>query len=237
MRAFTVTERGAAKGLGVCSAPFAHVALGEEGRGRTLTRIAVTAATAVVDDEAVVLDASPVEEQARGRTHVCLVSASGSENDALDALVKLAIPAGFRGDGVTWTSAQGGLESCPERGQAVSYFSAVATNGGTAWECRSCGTVFPYKEGEYRDIHPDAGEWFRFAPLESVVRVLARGHCAQGEAGNAGGHDELLVVIPNGGALRAYRSGRLYGEPAELWLLWTGVDLVFGIEDEVFPPA
>jgi hypothetical protein len=49
-------------------------------------------------------------------------------------------------------------------------------------------------------------------------RVLARGHCAQGDAGRAGGGDEVLVVLADGEECWIARSGRVYGRPATIRL-------------------
>ena len=105
------------------------------------------------------------------------------------------------------------------------------------WEdgCPRCGVPCPSASG-YR--HPDAGtitDWETFPP--SGITVLARGYKAQGDAGRMGGHAVKLLLMEPGAAFRVKCSGRLYGAPAERFILWTGKDLILGTQDEVWPPT
>lgn len=45
-------------------------------------------------------------------------------------------------------------------------------------------------------------------------KVIARGACAQGDAGRMGGGSEYLLVLRDGEAVEIVRMGRLYGSPA-----------------------
>ena len=49
---------------------------------------------------------------------------------------------------------------------------------------------------------------------EPPVREIARGYCAQGEAGRMGGGPEILAVFRAGAVVEIVRQGRLYGAPA-----------------------
>ena len=78
------------------------------------------------------------------------------------------------------------------------------------------GKEIPYGEGEC----PRCGGRYEhqsmvLSELPAEVRILARGRCAQGMAGRAGGGPEYLLWAPAGTVLGVSRSGRTYGNPTE----------------------
>jgi len=63
-----------------------------------------------------------------------------------------------------------------------------------------------------RDQSGFRGSW----TYQTTARVLAKGWCAQGDAGRMGGGPELLIHIKPGEVVDITRTGRLYGEPARI---------------------
>lgn len=67
-------------------------------------------------------------------------------------------------------------------------------------------------------------------------KIIAEGYKAQGEAGRMGGHRVALAILPPESGVMIARSGRLYGEPEEVFIwLSKGGELKVGTEQEVFP--
>lgn len=104
MKLFTVTERGVEAGIRVYVDPYPHIALGEKGRGRWQERLALGRRD-FPDPPKVLVRASLLRIKKEERQFFLLVK---EEKEDPRALVKLAIPAGFRGstsitlaDGVT----------------------------------------------------------------------------------------------------------------------------------------
>ena len=62
-----------------------------------------------------------------------------------------------------------------------------------------------------------------FGPMPGVV--LAEGTIAQGDAGRMGGGTQRIFYLPKGQVLRCYRTGRLYGAPASHYYLFDGQKL------------
>ena len=150
------------------------------------------------------------------------------EKDPYDnrALVLADIAAGFRGK-TKWTGVKQEEFPCPDRGGELVY----------AWEgsCIECGVDYIPVANGY--THPNAGtiiNWEQFPT--SGITILTQGYKAQGETGNMGGHAVMLLLMEQGAAFRVERIGRLYGEPAERYVLWTGKELLLGTNDEVWPP-
>lgn len=73
-------------------------------------------------------------------------------------------------------------------------------------ECPRCGRTAASRYSKLSADH--ASSW------EDAPRVIARGYCAQGDAGRAGGGPELIVVLADGEECWIDRTGRLYGAPA-----------------------
>lgn len=158
------------------------VHVGQYGRGRELRRVAVPAA--LVSDGR--LSAIPGE----GR-----------------ALLLIRDQSGYRGG---WHV--GELCPCAE---------VVAVGGGSALrQCADCGewteldlpAGAPMPPHERRNLRLDSGDYVRREthPM-ATARVLAEGHCAQGDAGRMGGGPEYLLSVPLGWVAHLWRSGRLYG--------------------------
>jgi hypothetical protein len=63
-----------------------------------------------------------------------------------------------------------------------------------------------------RDQSGFRGSW----TYQTTARILAKGWCAQGDAGRMGGGPELLIHIKPGESVEITRTGRLYGEPARI---------------------
>lgn len=95
MRCFTVRAEAMA-GLTVRTEPYAHVEVGEAGRGRRLTRVALGSRDFEVVPE-VLARASAIRTRAKGT--VLLVQEK--DGDTRRALVLLAVPMGYRG-GTAW---------------------------------------------------------------------------------------------------------------------------------------
>lgn len=69
------------------------------------------------------------------------------------------------------------------------------------------------------------------------VTILAEGTVAEGAAGRMGSYQEYLAILPPGARLVCHRHGRLYGDPAQVHVHWTGEELRVGAMDEVCPPC
>lgn len=61
------------------------------------------------------------------------------------------------------------------------------------------------------------GTWSMQKP--EGLTVIAKGSCAQGDAGRMGGGPAYLLVLKAGGSFLISRSGRLYGKPAQVLIL------------------
>jgi len=117
--------------------------------------------------------------------------------------ILLFIPnqSGYRG---AWRLAEYATGECPERRVQVDVRNWRATD-----RCPGCGRLIA--ECWRPDLH---------APVpagtlqpEDIGVVVAKGHCAQGEAGRMGGGPEYLIVVKPGTKFSIRRSGRLYGSP------------------------
>jgi len=93
MRLFTVTERGVEEGIRVHMDPYPHIALGERGRGRWLERVALGRRDFPNPPERLAA-ASLLRIKKEERQFFLLAK---EEKADPRALVKLAIPAGYRG--------------------------------------------------------------------------------------------------------------------------------------------
>lgn len=226
MRCFMVDETRVVEGLAVTATPHPHVGVGEEGRGREYSRFPISSRFA-----------EGLAENARVERASVMRTSEGSlllveERDPRDqrAIVLADIAAGFRGDSSYWSTTTV-LRPCAYRGRDCRFLSN--NRGGV---CRLCGEKLVQEEGQL--IHPDAGERWVYDdtfPSEGIT-ALAQGYRAQGEAGRMGGHPVYLLLMEPGASFRVFRSGRLYGEPAERVVNWTGENLLLGTMDEVFPP-
>lgn len=202
--------------------PYPHVRVGEEGRGRKLTRFPVGRAFAEsVKDSAKIERASVLKTRGKGTLLLVEERKPGDKR----ALVLLGIPAGFRG-GTRIMGGTGDPVPCPQRG----LYDPYVEDGRT---CVFCGAPFSGR------THPDTGEsiWTGDPALWRGITVLADGHVADGTAGRMGGNAELLLIMNPGARLRVRRTGRLYGAPSVLIVFWDGQDLKVGTPDEIDPPV
>ena len=222
MRCFTVTESAVSEGIAVTQTPYAHIGVGEEGRGREYVRVALGKRD--FPEGTVRIGAASVLKTRERGTLLVVAPCPGDDRRAL-ALVDIA--AGFRG-GTAWTGVTTDVAPCPNRGKPRGY--DVTDHAG---ECNACGAIVP-EDG----VHADEGTvtpWPAFPP--AGITVLAEGARAQGDAGRMGGHAVRLLIMEPGAMFRVVRSGRLYGAPSKRYVRWTGERMELGTFDELFPPS
>ena len=109
------------------------------------------------------------------------------------ALILIRDQSGFRGSWVLGGPFR--FTGCPQE-REIPYGEG---------ECPRCGGRYAHQSMVLEDL-----------PAE--VRILARGRCAQGMAGRAGGGPEYLLWAPAGTTLGVSRSGRTYGSPTEYYI-------------------
>lgn len=93
-------------------------------------------------------------------------------------------------------------------------------------KCPHCGGSVPYGDSKYahRMVYNNS---------PGTGRILAKGHCAQGDAGRAGGGEELLVMLSPGEGFTISRAGRLYGGAPRHHYRWDGHTLSCMTDQEV----
>ncbi|MDE0398861.1 MAG: hypothetical protein OXL96_13785 [Candidatus Poribacteria bacterium] len=64
------------------------------------------------------------------------------------------------------------------------------------------------------------------------LKVLAKGVCADGIAGNMADGDQYIVVLPKNTVVRTEYSGRLYGEPDHHNFMFDGERLICATDEE-----
>ncbi len=69
-----------------------------------------------------------------------------------------------------------------------------------------------------------------FAPFPG--KIIVRGHIAQGDAGRAGGGEQLITLVPKDVVFRTAYSGRLYGAPGSHYYKWDGSKFLAATWDE-----
>lgn len=245
MRTFTVTEHHGQPGLPVVLAPFPHVGVGEEGRGREYARLPLGKRFA----EALLVELPAPICACGDPLHAPGEGASGPwcSRNSLNLpqhrhqtgamRVECASVLRTRQGQLLLVEEQPGDEAralvalrvAPGFRGGVAYHAATSrvepcpargkaygSSGSRCWDCGQASQ--PPAPGEYAWTHPDAGVVTVYDPLPEQT-VLLRGYTAQGDAGRMGGGPELLVVMAPGERAVAHRTGRLYGEPA-----WLAVD-------------
>lgn len=220
MRVFTVGNQYAEKGIAFRESPYPCIEIGEEGRGRTLTRVAVARSffEALKAEKKKTLERTSVLKL-QDQT---LILAEERNPDDRRALALVQISAGFRGS-TKWTAANDDMAVCQN--------SERHRNG--YGNCSSCGVTWP--EGQDHPAGKTLHMWGTFP--SPGVKVIAEGYCAQGDAGYAGGHAEKLLIMEPCSAFRIVRLGRLYGVPSRRYVRWTGEVMEVGSWDELFPPS
>lgn len=224
MKAYTLTEAGIEPFIRLDGG---QIVLGELGRNRS--RIALSLPQESVVDEKGLLREVP------GPLHVAC-RANGAQLGGADIsapirdvpsvetslLVAVRVPAGFRGGANHYAPVQTD-KPCEHRGSHVDGAHhadlGLPAPAASPFVCRRCLTGLAYdSEVAFKYRHPEEG--VQYIELAEVPHewVIARGSCAQGQAGRMGGHDELLVALPPGRAVAVNRYGRLYGSPN-----WVGV--------------
>ena len=231
MKAFKVLTTEVLHGLSWKKEPYPHVPVGEAGRGRELVRFPVSVRFAESLDGRIER-ASVLKTKDKG--DLLLVE----ERNPIDkrALVHLAVEAGFRG-GAAWTAANAINRPCQNKGKKV-FGDTKILNG--KYVCKYCHSELIELEDSWYYQHPDDGVVEEYPIIDDGVKgvkILAKGYCAQGDAGRKGGHPEYLVILEPYTLIRVHRMGRLYGRPAVQYLYWDGEDLKFGAYDEIFPPS
>lgn len=161
-----------------------EIRLGESGRGRELTKVPVPGT-------ATLTDISPATEE---------VPVCGAWQ----------CPASLGGG--YWTGTNWFRAGDPRIAVAASQ---GATVGADTRRIPGSGNLVALAEGA-----PDAvavlvtdQSGFRGGWSLTGGRIIAKGYCAQGAAGNAGGGPEYLLVVGAGEEITLHRTGRLYGDP------------------------
>ena len=90
------------------------------------------------------------------------------------------------------------------------FRTKIGFRGGNSHTGDRIGTT----KDSWGDEHPV------FAPFPG--EILVKGVIAQGIAGRMGAGEQLVAVMPKGVVFRTGYSGRLYGEPAAHYYIWTG---------------
>lgn len=231
IRASSIGENGY-PGIRTAAAPDGgrYIALGEEGRGRRLTRIPLAPELAALEE----IERASAFRRSDGSIYL------GPETrpDDRRALAAIRIDGGYRGEAI-WTH--------PERDPA---YAEPCPNQGHYWQadeigetCPICGAGMPaYMDDYFRRLtrhHPREGTRPGYPPIPGPDRpgalwtlpgltIIAEGWRAQGEAGRMGCHPERLCILEPGTAIRIERTGRTYGRPWELWIRWTGEQMLLG---------
>lgn len=224
MRCFTVTEHGVTPYIVVASAPYPHVEVGEEGRGRVLTRFPV--ARRFFDEVLAHREPCPNRGREMFGGWVTTCRECGVE------LVRLDTPAPSGADCVH-----------PDTGE-IMHVSPIER--ASVIRTKEKGTFLLVEEQDPQDqralvlarIHGGFRGWSEYQFPKDGGFILASGYAAEGLAGRAGGpHYEYLLVMEPGATFKVVRGGRLYGDPEEIYVHWTGVELRRGTKDEVWPPT
>jgi len=85
--------------------------------------------------------------------------------------------------------------------------------------------------------HPPTPSWVSEAKLNILFaefpgKIIARGRIAQGDAGRAGGGEQLIALMPKNVVFRTAYSGRLYGTPSSHYYKWSGEKFLAATWDE-----
>lgn len=195
MKCFTVQKGG--RIIPHIAVNDGEIRLGEPGRGRELTNVAVPGT-------ATLTDISPATEE----VPVCGAWQCPAE-----------LGGGF------WTGTNWFRSGDPRITVAVSQGATVGAN---TRRIPGSGNLVALAEGAenaaavvVRDQSGFRGGWSL-----TGGRIIAKGYCAQGDAGRAGGGPEYLLVLAEGEEITLRRSGRLYGEPDTIRLRNVGGELV-----------
>lgn len=231
MRAFFIDEKGVRDGIVVTPQPFPHLAVGEGGPNRSLTRVKIVGevqpktgerlfrAEVELGDNAPVLVSGDLPA-GTPRHEDKTVSNPGHVNINW-ALVLIDI-AGGPGGGTEWTSVHFDMAPCPHIGASLKG------------ECDRCG--YPAIDGR----HPHDGLVRVYGPFEPnthVITTIAWGVGGFGRDGDEEVHTVRLLVLRPGATFRVVRRGRIGSSFWQVYLRWDGDKLHFGRRDEVIPVA
>jgi hypothetical protein len=100
--------------------------------------------------------------------------------------------------------------------------------GETTWGT-SCGAK---GNGFKPDTCPGCGGYTQATSLPFPGEKLAEGHVAQGAAGRMGGGEQIVALVPKDAVVQVHRSGRLYGSPASLYLVWDGEQVLVATREK-----
>lgn len=167
------------------------IIVGEQGRGRERGLLPVEGAA-----PGDTIYAAALGSTRAGRPK--LIAAQGIAAEAEAAIVVCRVEPGYRG-GTEYSGASRKFQ-CGESPWSWATPECLLLREQKPQVCPGCGKKF------FREIS---------APAPGQVLVLGR--VAQGDAGRMGGGEQRILLLPAGETLRIERSGRLYGEPAELW--------------------
>lgn len=207
-------------GLPLTRDPHPHVAVGAEGPGRELARVPVQPDLAASGD---VLREAGVRIEGGSPL---LIAPDPDEEPGV--LVLIRIPGGFRGGAVFGNATPSRCSRRADGPVDVRELLPVGWNEFQPVRCPVCGDVFldvhrQLWDGGVVGTHP---AWERGGvpamlpaamPWEPGAVLLAYGADAEGAAGRMGGpHAQGLWVLRPGARIRVHRTGRLYGEAADI---------------------
>jgi len=149
------------------------------------------------------------------------------------AVIVLPTPIGFRGSNEHTGDRTGKKIPCSYAGQPGSFPS---NPDGTCAECGARAQHVWFTErpdlreaAEQRGIGDGRGTFWH--PQTEIIalefhpfpgRVIAEGRIAQGDAGYAGGGEQIVAVLKRGDVFRTGYSGRLYGKPSAHYYAYDG---------------
>lgn len=172
------------------------ITVGEEGRGRERGLLPVQGAPGAAPIYAAALSSTRA-----GRPKL-IVSAQASQDSAI--IVVCRVEPGFRG-GIEYTGPRLGVQC----GDAL-----------WSWATPECLEIRSHRPEDGRC--PGCGKrFFRERTAPAPGQILISGRVAQGDAGRMGGGEQRILLLPAGQTLRIERTGRLYGEPGEIWYTYT----------------
>jgi len=265
MRCFTVTESRVTSSIEIEPTPYPHIAVGESGRGRELTRfpVGLRFANSLAYQKPCFRRGEQMYHEVCPECSMKCTSIPGSTYFRHPEEGKITYYSPVERASVLKTREKGTFLLIEEQDPAdhralVLVNIAAGFRGGTEWTgavsdeapcpywgeevwskfCPRCKTLcFPI-EGTEKYQHPEGGtipQWTIFPP--SGIITLAQGCKAQGAAGRMGGHVVRLLLMEPGTSFRVHRTGRLYGAPVERFVFWDGETLHLGTQDEVWPPS
>ena len=254
------------KGVRIVKKPFPHVSLGEQGRGRELVKVPVEESFATLfEDGDIIKDASVFEKDGayiigqeteddsskalvlfavpagyRGSTSIRFPYCKTRGN------VKVAVK-----DEKITAKVMFSYKNRKTRNEMENTIRGMVSSHGMSraeekeWGNNKVIFTASLKPGDKFHLVQGATSDKQESEIAFVdvpknifdVKVIAKGYCAQGDAGRMGGHEELLVIMDAGVKTEIYRDGNLYGGSSAFVAEWTGEEMRSGTPDEIDPPS